>query len=304
MPLVPVSQRIGYTVEEVARHNTAKSLWVIINRKVYDVTAFHRLHPGGPNVLLQMGGKDATAASATSHKNALPANLMWEFCIGSVVRFKATPEQAPKPPQLTLTKSPQAVPPKPAPVAAQTSLKKAAESKRLAEEVSALADNDCYDSASNAGADNASIEDDRDNDFQGIAGDATSAAAQILTEILRSDSRLARWAKCTDAPQLESQLQAFLTAAGSAWPTIRVRRSVLEANIDHLVDAVLEVFRQPMPLGEDVLAAAVANLGEQSTRDANVTRFFEQIRKGETGLKDVAPGGRNAASSRRGKRRK
>ncbi|CAK0798707.1 unnamed protein product [Prorocentrum cordatum] len=44
-------------------------------------------------VLKQMGGKDATAASAASHKSALAANLMWEFCIGSVVRFKApTPE--------------------------------------------------------------------------------------------------------------------------------------------------------------------------------------------------------------------
>eukprot|EP00913_Durusdinium_trenchii_P027262 g25576.t1 len=58
MPLVAPTQRKAYTVEEVAKHNTAASLWVIMNRKVYDVTAFHKKHPGGAGVLLQMGGKE------------------------------------------------------------------------------------------------------------------------------------------------------------------------------------------------------------------------------------------------------
>jgi len=88
MPLVVPAQRQPYTVEEVLKHNTASSLWVIMNRKVYDVTAFHKKHPGGPGVLLQMGGKDATAAAAAAHKSILPANLMWEFCIGYIVRVK------------------------------------------------------------------------------------------------------------------------------------------------------------------------------------------------------------------------
>jgi len=88
MPLVVPAQRKPYTVEEVLKHNTASSLWVIMNRKVYDVTAFHKKHPGGAGVLLQMGGKDATAAAAAAHKSILPANLMWEFCIGYIVRVK------------------------------------------------------------------------------------------------------------------------------------------------------------------------------------------------------------------------
>ncbi|CAK9065105.1 unnamed protein product [Durusdinium trenchii] len=92
MPLVAPTQRKAYTVEEVAKHNTAASLWVIMNRKVYDVTAFHKKHPGGAGVLLQMGGKDATAAAAAAHKSILPANLMWEFCIGHIVRVKPPDE--------------------------------------------------------------------------------------------------------------------------------------------------------------------------------------------------------------------
>mmetsp|Transcript_9859 Transcript_9859/g.30426 ORF Transcript_9859/g.30426 Transcript_9859/m.30426 type:complete len:256 (-) Transcript_9859:58-825(-) len=64
-----------------------------MNRKVYDVTAFHKRHPGGATVMLQMGGKDATEAAAAAHKNALPGNLMWEFCIGNIVRTKRRPSK-------------------------------------------------------------------------------------------------------------------------------------------------------------------------------------------------------------------
>jgi len=83
-----------YTEAEVATHNTEKSLWLIMNRKVYDVTKFHKQHPGGPAVMLQMAGRDATAAATAAHKSTLPANLMKEFVIGSVKKAgKADDEQ-------------------------------------------------------------------------------------------------------------------------------------------------------------------------------------------------------------------
>ena len=34
--------------------------------------------------------EDATAAAAAAHKSILPANLMWEFCIGYIVRRSRT----------------------------------------------------------------------------------------------------------------------------------------------------------------------------------------------------------------------
>lgn len=46
---------------EVAKHNSRGSCWVIINGKVYDVTGFLDEHPGGASIILQYGGKDATA---------------------------------------------------------------------------------------------------------------------------------------------------------------------------------------------------------------------------------------------------
>lgn len=38
------------TVDEVAKHNTATSLWIIYNDKVLDLTEFLNEHPGGDQV--------------------------------------------------------------------------------------------------------------------------------------------------------------------------------------------------------------------------------------------------------------
>ncbi|KAI0734195.1 peroxisomal acyl-CoA-dehydrogenase [Fomitopsis betulina] len=58
------------TREEVAKHNTEGDLWVIIDSKVYDLTKFRSLHPGGASVLLEEGipGQDATEAFFSLHR--------------------------------------------------------------------------------------------------------------------------------------------------------------------------------------------------------------------------------------------
>ncbi|RSM14912.1 hypothetical protein CEP52_001077 [Fusarium oligoseptatum] len=45
---------------EVAEHNSAKSCWVIVHGKAYDVTDFLPEHPGGSKIILRYAGKDAT----------------------------------------------------------------------------------------------------------------------------------------------------------------------------------------------------------------------------------------------------
>ena len=47
-----------YTLDEISKHNTKDSLWLIIDNKVYDVTKYHVYeHPGGPEVMLDRAGK-------------------------------------------------------------------------------------------------------------------------------------------------------------------------------------------------------------------------------------------------------
>ena len=46
--------------EEVSKHNSIDSCWVVIRGILYDVTAFLDDHPGGARSILRYGGKDGT----------------------------------------------------------------------------------------------------------------------------------------------------------------------------------------------------------------------------------------------------
>ncbi|KAH9994801.1 acyl-CoA dehydrogenase/oxidase [Russula vinacea] len=59
------------TRDNVAEHNKDGDLWVIIDSKVYDLTRFKNLHPGGAAVLLDddIAGQDATDAFYGLHRH-------------------------------------------------------------------------------------------------------------------------------------------------------------------------------------------------------------------------------------------
>lgn len=46
--------------EEVALHNKQDDCWLIIDGNVYDVTRWAAEHPGGPELLWDVAGKDAS----------------------------------------------------------------------------------------------------------------------------------------------------------------------------------------------------------------------------------------------------
>lgn len=53
------------TIESVQKHNQASDCWIIIDKKVYNVTGYLNLHPGGTSRIVPYCGQDATQAFLT-----------------------------------------------------------------------------------------------------------------------------------------------------------------------------------------------------------------------------------------------
>ncbi|KAL3511027.1 hypothetical protein ACH5RR_030428 [Cinchona calisaya] len=73
-----------YTMQEAAQHNTNEDCWVVIDGKVYDVSAYLDEHPGGDDVLLSATGKDATEEFEDAGHSKSARELMEKFCIGEL----------------------------------------------------------------------------------------------------------------------------------------------------------------------------------------------------------------------------
>ncbi|CAI9096438.1 OLC1v1032591C1 [Oldenlandia corymbosa var. corymbosa] len=77
-----------YTMEEAALHNTKEDCWVVIDGKVYDVSAYLDEHPGGDDVLLTATGKDATDEFEDAGHSKSARELMEKFCIGRLTNLR------------------------------------------------------------------------------------------------------------------------------------------------------------------------------------------------------------------------
>eukprot|EP00195_Chlamydomonas_chlamydogama_P013126 CAMPEP_0202904742 /NCGR_PEP_ID=MMETSP1392-20130828/30911_1 /ASSEMBLY_ACC=CAM_ASM_000868 /TAXON_ID=225041 /ORGANISM="Chlamydomonas chlamydogama, Strain SAG 11-48b" /LENGTH=430 /DNA_ID=CAMNT_0049592531 /DNA_START=222 /DNA_END=1514 /DNA_ORIENTATION=- len=80
--------------EELARHNTSESLYVVIEGKAYDVTHWIKDHPGGELVLKHMAGRDATDAFLAFHRPHVRAYLSKYFLGNMETSAKHAPSQA------------------------------------------------------------------------------------------------------------------------------------------------------------------------------------------------------------------
>jgi cytochrome b5 len=71
--------------EEVGLHNKEEDPWIVINDKVYDVTKYANEHPGGPIVLLNKAGRNASLAfEQASHSENAKKNVMGKHEIGRI----------------------------------------------------------------------------------------------------------------------------------------------------------------------------------------------------------------------------
>uniref|UniRef100_A0A8D1PUY8 Acyl-CoA 6-desaturase n=2 Tax=Sus scrofa TaxID=9823 RepID=A0A8D1PUY8_PIG len=58
------AQMPTFSWEEIQKHNLRTDKWLVIDRKVYNVTKWSSRHPGGHRVISHYAGEDATGASA------------------------------------------------------------------------------------------------------------------------------------------------------------------------------------------------------------------------------------------------
>ena len=58
--MAKTGQNKAITWEEVEKHKTRDSRWLVIEGNVYDVTEWQGKHPGGARILGHYAGQDAT----------------------------------------------------------------------------------------------------------------------------------------------------------------------------------------------------------------------------------------------------
>jgi cytochrome b involved in lipid metabolism len=77
----------GISAAEVATHATAQSCWSTINGNVYDLTSWIPEHPGGPQAILQLCGKDGSGKFNKQHGGAaMQAKVLAGFKIGAAAQ--------------------------------------------------------------------------------------------------------------------------------------------------------------------------------------------------------------------------
>lgn len=67
----------------IATHNKQNDCWTYMGEKVYNLTPWMSEHPGGAEIMLEMCGKDGSAAFGSHHTNEVDAYLA-QYLIGNL----------------------------------------------------------------------------------------------------------------------------------------------------------------------------------------------------------------------------
>jgi cytochrome b involved in lipid metabolism len=86
---------LTFTRAQVAKHDTAGDLWLVIGRDVYAISKFLARHPGGP-APLRYAGCDATKVFDRVHKAGTLEKMGKKFIVGQLAAAEAdAPADAP-----------------------------------------------------------------------------------------------------------------------------------------------------------------------------------------------------------------
>lgn len=87
------------TYRQVQQHANKKDLYVVIHDKIYNATSFIDEHPGGEEVLLDVGGQDATEAFEDVGHSDEAREILAGMHVGKLKRVAGDPEPVKAAPQ-------------------------------------------------------------------------------------------------------------------------------------------------------------------------------------------------------------
>jgi len=77
------ASRRMYSYKEVSMHNKEEDCWIVVNNKVYDVTSFLNEHPGGPLIIVDYAGGDATKAFVEQDHSESAKKMLEKYIVGN-----------------------------------------------------------------------------------------------------------------------------------------------------------------------------------------------------------------------------
>lgn len=95
-----------FTKDDVASHNKADNLWIIVDEEVYDLTKFQDDHPGGKKILQRVGGKDASKQFWKYHNASILKKYKGQLQVGSLDTKAKQAAHAPAPKKETIAPAP------------------------------------------------------------------------------------------------------------------------------------------------------------------------------------------------------
>ena len=85
----PVPTLVTYTTTQAASHSVSTDCWITISSKIYNVTSYLSIHPGGRNVIITYCGKDATVGFQTKNgggsHSSYAYSLLPTYYVGDIV---------------------------------------------------------------------------------------------------------------------------------------------------------------------------------------------------------------------------
>ncbi|KAF2123931.1 cytochrome b5 [Dothidotthia symphoricarpi CBS 119687] len=81
-----------YTYSDVSEHNTKNDLFVVVHDKVYDCSSFVDEHPGGEEVMLDVGGQDSTEAFEDVGHSDEAREILDGLLVGTLKRQDGDPK--------------------------------------------------------------------------------------------------------------------------------------------------------------------------------------------------------------------